>query len=263
MAMGIVWFVLLGSLYLFFAVVLYGTSPVLSSLILFIGFVHLFFRGIRPAVSRMLLARGTRKALASLIRGHLPVLASRRGHLVKKDAYGVVHYEEWEAEKEYFISSVLKERFAGILSKDFPLTPGRIDDMIEQGIDGFAFTVYGGEPPRAHPDDCPEEPAPHSCRQYCVRLLGLAGWETLPGDEANPADMPIVAEREGTRLVVACSDAPSPVGFGPVRRTARARRKLGAHRAAVVACAGFSWTGRLASSWYGVMALALEDLANL
>lgn len=263
MAMGIVWFVLLGSLYLFFAVILYRTSPVLSSLILFIGFVHLFTRGIRPAVSRMLLVRETRKAVASLIRGHLPVLASRRGHLVKKDAYGIVHYEEWEAEKEYFISTVLGERFAGILSEDFPLTPGRIDDMIERGIDGFAFTVYGGEPAAEPPDDSREASPPHSCREYCVRLLELAGWKVLPEDEGSPADVPFVAERAGTRLVVSCSGDPSPVGFGPVRRTARARRRLDARQAAVAASAGFSWTGRLASSWYGVMALALEDLANL
>lgn len=121
MAMGIVWFVLLGSLYVFFAVVLYRTSPVLSSLILFIGFVHLFTRGIRPAVSRMLLVRRTRKAVA-LIRGHLPFSeqagpSREEGRLRDRPLRrmggreGVLHRHR------------AGERFAGI-RKTSPLSPG-------------------------------------------------------------------------------------------------------------------------------------------
>jgi restriction system protein len=263
MAMGIIWFILLGSLYLFSAVILFNTSPVLSSLIIFIGLVHLVFRGIRPALSRMLLVRRTRRAVAACILEHTPVLARKRGQLVKKDDYGIVHYEEWEQEKEYFINVVLGEHFNDILSEEFPLTAGHIDEIIEKAIDKVVLDLYGNDPVQEPEDEPWEEDEGDSYRQYCTRLLDLAGWKVLADGEEGQDKGPVLAERGEQLFVVTCISSSSPVGIRTIWRTSVAMKKLGAHMAAVVTNAGFSRLARMASSRYGVMPLHHEDLANI
>jgi hypothetical protein len=263
MAMGIIWFILLGSLYLFSAIILFNTSPVLSSLIVFIGVVHLVFRGVKPALSRVRLVRKTRRAVGACIREHLPVLARKRAKHVKKDDYGIVHYEEWEQEKEYFITVVKIESFPGILSEEFPLSPGHIDAMMENAIDDFVEDVYGDASFNDPGEEDWEDDDRHSLRQYCVGLLTLAGWKVVSEDEDEDEESPILAERDENLLVVICVDSPSPVGWRVVRRASKARKKLRAQMTAVVTVGYFSRWARMASSRYRVMPLHPEDLANI
>lgn len=263
MAMGIMWFFLLGSLYFFSAFVLYQTSPMLASIILFIGLVHLIYRGIRPALARRSLIRRTRKAVSARIHEHAATLARKRATLSKKDAYGIVSLDEWEQEKDYFINVVLREQFSEVLTEAFPLSPEKIDSMIEESIDAFILDVYGDAPDGESQEESPEEDELLSYRQYCLKLLELSGWKILPGGPEGRAESPILAERDGKRFVVACVMASSPVGWGMLRRTSTVRKKLDAQMAAVVTNGDFSRWARFVSSRYRVMPLHHEDLANI
>jgi restriction system protein len=263
MVKGIIWFILKGSLYLFSAIILYNTSPILSAVSILIGLIHLIFRGIRPAWSRMRLVRRTRKAVAAHMGEHTPVLARKRSQLVKKDDYGVVHYEDWEQEKDYFITTVLGEHFPAIGSDDFPLSLERIDAMIEKSIDGYLPGEFGGGPIGEQEREEPHGDDQKTYRQYCAKLLGLGGWKVLSGEEQDRKGSPILAERDGKRLVLTCINASSPVGRRAITRTHAARQRHDAHMAAVVSNAGFSRWARMGSSRYDVMPLHHEDLANI
>jgi hypothetical protein len=199
--------------------------------------------------------------VSACIGEHIPVLARKRGQLVKKDDYGITRYEDWDREKDYFIGTVLAERFPAIGSDDFPLSLGRIDAMIEKGIDGYLPGVPGGGDDREQEEPQGEDAGDY--RRYCVRLLGLGGWKVLAGGEEDREESPILAERDGTRLVITCVSASSPVGRSAIRRANAARRRHAAHLAAVVSNAGFSRWARMASSRCRVMPLHHEDLANI
>jgi restriction system protein len=225
--------------------------------------VHLIYRGIRPILARRRLVRRTRRAVSALIREHIPTLARKRATLVKKDDYGIVHYDEWEQEKNYFIDVVLREHFSTILTEDFPLSATHLDTMIEKAIEAFLHDLYGDMSVAEPHEETWDANGQHSYRQYCLKLLELSGWKVLTEGSAARAESPILAERDGKRFAVTCVNASSHVGGGMIRRASSARKKLGAHMAAVVTNGEYSKWARMVSSRYRVMPLHHEDLANI
>lgn len=264
MAGKFVWFILLGSLYLFFALILYSASPVLSAAIIVIALMHLLYRGILPGLARIRKARKTRKAVSSIIDEHIHALARRRQDLIRKDHYGLIHLEEWEKEKEFFISNVLDSRVGNILSEDFPVPCFTIHMMIDKRIDTYFKKGLGDGTVREYGGEDWENADQQAYRGYCMKLLELAGWKViLPTEEDIESQGPILARKDRTLLLAACTRASKPLGRRLVRKTAQARHDHDADTAAVVTNAGFSRWARFSASRCDVMLLHHSDLANI
>jgi restriction system protein len=264
MAGKFVWFVLLGSLYIFFALILFSTSPLFSSVIIAIGFLHLFYRGILPKLARMRSSRKIRKAIASGINDHIHALARRRQDLIKKDDYGLVHLEEWEEEKNFFINNVLGNSLGNIYSKDFPVPYFLIDIMIDRYIDAYFKNGDAGGIIREYQGDDWENADQQAYRGYCMKLLELAGWKVLlPTEENIQSRDPILARKEETLFLATCTRASKPLGRRVIRETSEARRSHDADAAAIVTNAGFTRWAHFSARKHDVMLLHHSDLANI
>lgn len=263
MIAGLVWFILLGSLYLFSAIILFKTSPYLSVTVLLIAFIHFLFRGIRPYLSRRLKARRVRRKISSCIKEHLDVLARKRRQLVRTDDYGLIHFDAWEQEKDYFIENVLSGLFGDFYSNDFPFSEPQIDNMIDKYIDDHQKGHAGGSVSE-YKGESWEDVDQQVYRQYCTRLLSLAGWKILfDGDDEGSQNGHFIAQRDEISFLFTCVKSSSPVGRRVIWNTFTEKQKRGADKAAVVTNAGFSRWALLTSSGYRVLALHHDDLANI
>ncbi len=264
MAGKLVWFILMGSLYLFCASILFSSSPLLSAAIIVMAFLHLLLRGILPKLVRIRRSRKIRRAIASVIDEHLHALARRRRDLIKKDHYGLVHLEEWEREKDFFIGNVLGSRFGNILSEDFPVPYFLIDAMIDKRIDAYFKKGDAGGQVREYRGEDWENADQQAYLGYCIKLLELAGWRVVvPTQEDIRNRTPVLARKGGRVLLAACVRASKPLGRGLVRRTAAVRRNHDADAAAIVTNAGFSRWARFSASRFDIMLLHHSDLANI
>ncbi len=261
--MGIVWFILLGSLYLFSAFFLYRTSPLLSALIILIGLIDFTIRGIRPNLKRMLRNRRIRKTIDAVISDHIRVLVRKREDMVKTDDYGIVHFEDWDREKEYFIDNVIRENLPDLDSEDFPIPFLGIDLMIDRRIDDFIGKGLAGGTIHRYPGERWEDEDQQAYCRYCSGLLGLSGWKTAPVEEGGPGNGHIIAEKGGRRFVLTCIRTSSPVGRRHIREMAETMQEHKADMGAVVTNAGFSRWALRGASRYKVLALHHDDLTNI
>ncbi len=227
MVTGIVWFILLGSLYIFSAFLLYHTSPYLSVAIMLLALLHGFFRGIWPNLSHILESRFTRRKVAACINEHLDVLARKRRYMVFRDAYGLVHYETWDKEKDYFISNVLGGLFSDLQSHDFPLSATRIDAMIDMRIDEYLEKNRIDGTIREYRGESWEDDDQQAYRLYCTRLLGLAGWKVIYDGEEN-AHSHVLAQKGVVLFVLSCAKSSSTVGRHFIRNLSSTQRRYGA-----------------------------------
>jgi restriction system protein len=264
MAGKLVWFILLGSLYIFFALILFSTSPLFSAVIILIAFLHLLYRGILPKLARMRKVRKIRRAIAAGINEHLHVLARKRQDLIKKDHYGLVHLEEWEGEKDFFINNVLGNRLGNIHSEDFPMPYFLIDIMIDKHIDNYFKKGHADGAIREYQGEDWEDADQQAYRGYCMRLLGLAGWKVLtPTEEDIQSRGPILARKDWKLLLVTCTRASKPLGRRLIRQTFSAKRSHNADAAAIVTNAGFSRWARFSALKCDIMLLHHSDLVNI
>ncbi len=261
MAAGIVWFILLGCLYIFSAIFLYRTSPYLSAAVVLLALLHGIFRGIRPNLSRYLKVRSVRRKISACIDEHLEVLARKRRQMVWTDDYGLVHYETWDEEKDYFISQVLGGLFADLHSADFPLSVPRIDAMIDKRIDEYLMKDDCIEAPPEYGIESRKDNDQEAYRLYCTRLLSLAGWRVVSSKEIENNGH-ILAERDGVIFALACRKS-SGVGSRHIRDLISTQKEAGADLAAVVTDRPYSRWIRMASSRYGIMLLHHDDLADV
>ncbi len=198
------------------------------------------------------------------ISGHLKVLARKREARVWKDDYGLIHFEDWAREKEYFINNVIGAHLSDLHEENFPIPLWKIDAMIDERIDEFTrkglmhgtIHEYRGE----QWDDADQQ----DYRKYCELLLGLSGWKIVPHHEENAGEnRPIIAEKQGKTFVLTCIKASSPVGRQKIRHTFRLKQGSNADLGAVVTNAGYSRWARWSSSRYKVLALHHEDLSSI
>lgn len=262
MTTGIIWFILLGSLYVSSAIILYRTSPFLSMAVMLLALLHCFIRAIWPSWSGIMKTRSTRSKVSACINKHLDVLARKRRYMVDRDDYGIVHYEAWDKEKDYFISNVLGGLFTDLHSQDFPLPVQRIDAMIEKRIDEHINKNRMDGAIREYRGETWEDEDRQAYRQYCTRLLGLAGWKVI-SDGGENSDGHVLALKGTALFALSCVTSSSPVGRRLIRNLSSSQRKHGAESAAVVTNSRYSRWARMVSTFYGVMLLHHEDLADI
>lgn len=263
MAVKLVWLILTGSLYLLAGYLLYQTSPLLSVLVILVALMHLALRGVRPVITRAMKKRRVRRAIKSDLDRHIRVLARKREELVRTDDYGLVRYEDWEREKDYFIGGVILPHLSDLDEDELPLAPERISAMVDERIDGFMGKGLMHGTVREYKGEQWDDADQHDYRKYCELLLGLSGWKIQARGDNHDPDMPIMAEKEGRTFVVTCIRSSSPVGSTEIRHALRVKRHSNADMGAVVTNVGYSRLARWVSSRCKVLALHHEDLSSL
>lgn len=194
-----------------------------------------------------------RRLARRLTRRHARTLALRRRQECFEDAYGNEVRDGWLRERTYFVERTLvpaleAKGFADCIDPQF-------DDLIDL-VEQVAASVILPDETNAPDDGIGYE-------QFCLSRLSAAGWSAHPTPASGDQGADIVAERDGSRLVVQCKRYGKPVGNAAVQEAAAAGRYWSADRAAVVSNAGFTPAARKLAAATEVLLLHHDDLADL
>lgn len=199
----------------------------------------------RPRRFRALVRRTARK--------HARILALRRRQERFVDAYGNTVEDGWLREREYFIERSLVPVVEARGFADY--LEGRWNEMLVI-VERTASSVQ-----LPNEIDMPEDGVAYE--RFCAERLRLAGWQARPTQASGDQGADVIAERDGTRLVVQCKRYGKPVGNGAVQEAAAAARHWSAEMAAVVSNAGFTPAARKLALTTGVLLLHHDDLGDL
>ncbi len=205
-----------------------------------------------------LLGRGWRVArfrrhVRAIAARHAGTLARRRRQETYLDAYDNLIRDGWERERHYFAERTVLPRLAA------------------RGFDGLARARFAEvlalieEAAGPETDDPALDPPDDGIayERYCAARLAQAGWRAHPTKASGDQGADVVAERDGTRLVLQCKRYAKPVGNGAVQEAVAARGYWNADLAAVVTNAGFTPAARRLAGATGVHLLHHDDLDGL
>ena len=186
-------------------------------------------------------------------RAHGRTLALRRRQERYADAYGNIVEDGWLRERDYFagrtiVPLVVARGWTGYLDPNW--------DAILASVERAACAVRLPEESTMPADGIAYE-------RFCAGKLTAAGWSARATPASGDQGVDILAERDGTRLVVQCKRYGKPVGNGAVQEITAAARHWSSDMAAVVSNAGFTPAARKLAGTTGVLLLHHDELAAL
>ncbi len=215
-----------------------------------------------------IVARGRRRArirryfraVDAVTRRYLDRLSIRRRQLVRRDDYDNDDFEAWHAHVDYFIDRVVRRDLAGAGHDPASLAAGsdlraavhrRVADHVraygelQQSVDLGA--VASGQDYEA----------------LCQAELERAGWAVRTTAATGDQGADLLAERNGTRVVIQCKFHGRPVGNKAVQEAIAGRGFYDGDRAAVVSDAPFTRSARQLAQASDVLLLHHDDLKRL
>jgi restriction system protein len=199
--------------------------------------VLLFFVGLPLLLIWWKLSRRAhaRRVYWAVIRSHLDALARARIQLVREDRYGRDDFTAWNKELAKFSRTHLRDdmdaarvrgdRAERTIRKQGVKLDAVVFDRAQQMMAGQAFHA---------------KMSPWDFEEFCAQELRRAGWSASLTKGSGDQGVDIVAERDGTRLVVQCKLYNRPVGNKAVQEAVAAKLHVGAHVGAVVTNATYT-----------------------
>lgn len=211
-------------------------------------------RGARQRALTEALGAKTRDAVAA----HADALARRRSVLIRIDDYGVQDASRWSREIDHFVANVVEP----LLSRAEVRTLRAREVELKAAIDRQVVLHLGEAVEELSPGEV-DGLSPSAFEAHCARLLAQQGWSArttaLTGDQG--AD--IIAEKDGTKLVVQCKLLARPVGNKAVQEAHAAKVHFGAGHAAVVTNADFTRSARELAATTGILLLHHSQLGEI
>lgn len=206
------------------------------------------------------LQRAAEAVFAACVHDHRPALQRRRTILTSRDDYGNEVTTRWMAELSYFYRSVVAPRLAAH-------GPGTEPAALSAQATETAFLAwFAAQDPVPLGLPAGRVPgaalSPLEFEHWCREQLALRGWaaRTTTGSGDQGAD--VLAERDGTRLVIQCKLQSAPVGNKAVQEVIAARQFYRCDLAAVVTNQGFTRSAADLARSAGVALLHSSDLAG-
>lgn len=202
---------------------------------------------------------------------HREKLAQKRLQLVHYDAYGVIHYEKWYKEINFFCSSYL---VPNLKKKKLFYPWSKLEKPTKQLIHEWASLSASSQrvfsPPNAEKDSnttpknlyFSKKMSPLDYEKFCAQLLEQAGWETYLTPASSDQGADIIAIRNGVRLVVQCKLYSRPVGNRAVQEIFTAKEHQKAQIAAVASNAHYTRQAHQLAASTGVYLLHHKQLAR-
>jgi restriction system protein len=108
-----------------------------------------------------------------------------------------------------------------------------------------------------------EDMTPQDFERSCARIISSVGWKTTMTKATGDQGADVVAEKDGTRLILQCKLYSTPVGNKAVQEAFAAQRHYRAIASAVVTNATFTASAIALAATTGVLLLHYSDLARL
>lgn len=190
------------------------------------------------------------------VEAQMSALGRRKAQLVRLDAYGKALEEPWLKEVDYFVTNhiepALDEGERSALSRSRPEVLRSICAQVDgatQGLD--AFPNFSGDM------------NPAQFEAFCAEELRRSGWDARVTPQSHDQGADVVAEKNGTRIVLQCKLYSQPVGNKSVQEVAAARSHERAQFAAVVTNNRYTEAAERLASTNKVALLHYRDLQNL
>jgi restriction system protein len=198
---------------------------------------------------------GRRQKIAAAIRKHTKVLARKRLQTVRTDDYGKVVLRDWHKEIRAFVDS---EIASTLTKREARLLNDRWDSVVDQ-IDSAAQRASRSLPAGSFSASM----SPTDFEHFCADRIREAGWDAKVTRRSGDQGADIIAEREGTRLVLQCKLYSQPVGNKAVQEVIAAKTYEGAQHAAVVSNSNYTKSAQRLAATAGVRLLHYSDLPTL
>ena len=214
----------------------------------------------REIVERTKIRR--RKALELRVKtavlAHGKTLARKREQTLRRDDYGNMIVADWLKEVDYFLDRVVAPTLGGDLIATFNESRGELGARF---IEPILNQVVLESKSSANVD--PDSLSPTEYEAHCAKVLRLAGWRAQTTKATGDQGADVIAEKDGTRVVLQCKKYSQPVGNKAVQEVFAAMRFEHAQHAAVVSNADYTRAARQLAATNGVLLLHHEDLPEL
>jgi restriction system protein len=236
---------------------------------------------LRPSENERLFRDG----IGALVDYHIETLARRRIQLIKIDHYGVTNTSEWDAEIEHFSDKVL---FPNMVAKDKVLIPVLFPELSAKD-EVISPDLIATNQKLTHVKkmilpllrEIVEEKAklraaiieselsfeqdmtPQDFERWCTKNISSSGWKATTTKATGDQGADVIAEKEGTRLVLQCKLYSTPVGNKAVQEAFAAQHHYRAKASAVVTNSTFTASAIALAATTGVLLLHYSDLNRL
>jgi len=192
----------------------------------------------------------------AIVEQQIRPLVRSRAQLVWADAYGKLQVKKWEREKDRFITEHIKpslspnERKA--LQRKYTEVAGLIEARVEAATQSQpAFRSFS------------DSISPAEFEVFCAEELRRAGWNARVTRQSCDQGVDVVAEKDGTRVVIQCKLYARPVGNKAVQEAVAARAHEQAHHGCVVTNNRYTAAAEQLASTNRILLLHYADLENL
>lgn len=193
----------------------------------------------------------------ALVNCHIETLARQRIRLLRVDAYGIAETSKWDAEIQRFIDKVI---FPKLFTKDFVLGKRMLDPLLRNIIEEKSrsrATAIEADISFA------KDMTPQDFERWCTKIISSNGWKATTTKVTGDQGADIIAEKEGTLVVLQCKLYRTPVGNKAVQEAFAAQHHYRAKASAVVTNATFTASAIALAATTGVLLLHYSDLGRL
>lgn len=194
---------------------------------------------------------------AALVDRHIETLARQRIRLLRVDAYGIAETSKWDAEIQRFIDKVI---FPELFAKDFAAGKRMLDpilrNIVEENSRSRAIAIEADL-------SFAKDMTPQDFERWCTKIISSNGWKATTTKATGDQGADVIAEKEGTRLVLQCKLYNTPVGNKAVQEAFAAQHHYRAKASAVVTNATFTASAISLAATTGVLLLHYSDLGRL
>jgi restriction system protein len=195
--------------------------------------------------------------IKNIIDKHLETLARRRLMLITVDHYGIADGSAWNKEVQRFVDKVVRPELSGpeaaaVAPQMNALFQEMIEDRVRLRSDEIEVSL-----------DFSEQFTPTQFEQWCAKILTSMTWNATTTKASGDQGADVIADKDGTRIVLQCKLYNGTVGNKAVQEAYSAQRHYATNVSAVVTNAVFSTSARELAKTTGVLLLHYTDLTRL
>jgi restriction system protein len=194
---------------------------------------------------------------SALVDRHIETLARQRIRLIRVDAYGIAETSKWDAEIQKFTDKVI---FPELFAKDFAvgkrILGPLLRNIVEEKSRSRAITIEADL-------SFAKDMTPQDFERWCTKIISSHGWNATTTKATGDQGADVIAEKEGTRLVLQCKLYNTPVGNKAVQEAFAAQHHYQAKASAVITNATFTASAIALAATTGVLLLHYSDLNRL
>ena len=193
-----------------------------------------------------------REQIIQLIEQHIDTLARKKRQLYIADGYGVVDKEPWLNEINRFYNRVLKPQVLNQYGADCPdyVIVLVIEELLEKHSTKNTSLKT----------EFSDAMNPYEYERYCADILCNIGWNAQATKASGDQGCDVIAEKNGTKIVLQCKLYTQPVGNKAVQEVFAAKHHEQANYAAVVTNQSYTRSARQISATTGIELLHHEQL---